>query len=485
VNTAPEHLKDRGEDLRQMRGIAERAFSRTAGAPLIGGNTVKLLLNGAANYEAWLKAIERGQHAVYFENYIIAADKTGTKFRDALAQKAREGVSVRVMLDWLGSYRTPRDFWEPVLSAGGKVRYHNAPRFDSPLGWLSRDHRKSLIVDGTGGFVSGICVSDTWLGSQERNIEPWRDTGIALSGPACAELVAAFAQVWDENGRPIPKAELESFATPGSVGDVAVRVIATAPNLAGIYRTDLLIAAIASRRLWLTDAYFAGVPAYVQALRAAARDGVDVRLLVPGGSDLPWLRPLTTAGYRPLLEAGVRVFEWNGSMLHAKTAVADGKWARVGSTNLNIASWLTNWELDVAIEDEPFAREMEGIYEQDLTRATEVVLRKRRPFRLPCVNEARSRPGGGSLARATAGALRLSRTVGAAVMNRRILGPAEAWPLAWIALLPLVFAVLAIWFPRLIAWPLAFLAALLSVMLVLRAWRLRRAGRKRNPGTYI
>jgi cardiolipin synthase A/B len=470
---------DRGEDLRRMRGIAERAFSRTAGAPLIPGNTVELLLNGEANYEAWLKAIEGAQKTVYFENYIIAADRTGTKFRDALAKKARDGVSVRVMLDWLGSYKTTLEFWEPLLSVGGKVRYHNAPRFDSPLGWLSRDHRKSLVVDGSSGFVSGVCVSDTWLGSREENIEPWRDTGIALSGPACVELVTAFAQVWDENGRPIPKAELESLSAPGTVGDTLVRVIATAPNLGGIYRTDLLISAMAQRRLWLTDAYFAGVPAYVQSLRAAARDGVDVRILVPGGSDLPWLRPLTTAGYRPLLEAGVRVFEWNGSMLHAKTAVADGRWARVGSTNLNIASWLTNWELDVAIEDEGFAKEMETTYEQDLTRATEVVLRKRRPFRLPCVNEAKSKPGGGSLSRATAGALRLGRSVGDAVMNRRVLVPTEAWPLAWIALLPLGFAYIAFWLPWLVAWPLAILAVLLSAVLIVRAWRLRRVGRKR------
>src|SRR4029079_1954841 len=128
-------------------------------------------------------------------------------------------------------------------------------------------------------------------------------------------------------------------------GDTAIRVIGTAPNLAGIYRLDLLISAMAPKRLWLTDAYFARPAAYVHALRSAARDGVDVRLLVPGGSDLPWLRPLTTAGYRPLLEAGVRVFEWNGSMLHAKTAVADDRWSRVGSTNLNMASWLTNFEL--------------------------------------------------------------------------------------------------------------------------------------------
>src|SRR5206468_4611824 len=127
------------------------------------------------------------------------------------------------------------------------------------------------------------------------------------------------------------------------------------------------------RTLWLTDAYYAGTTPYVQALRAAALDGVDVRLLVPQATDLPMVRALSRAGYRPLLEAGIRVFEWNGPMLHAKTAVADGQWARVGSTNLNLASWAGNWELDVAVEDTEFAGQMEEMFEEDLTGATEIV----------------------------------------------------------------------------------------------------------------
>src|SRR6185295_3809824 len=126
------------------------------------------------------------------------------------------------------------------------------------------------------------------------------------------------------------------------------------------------------------DAYYAGTTSYVQALRAAARDGVDVRLLVPNGTDIPLLRPLSRAGYRTLLEAGARVFEWNGPMLHAKTAVADGRWARVGSTNLNIASWLGNYELDAVVEDAGFAAAMSAQYLADLTNATEVLLRSGR-----------------------------------------------------------------------------------------------------------
>ena len=174
--------------------------------------------------------------------------------------------------------------------------------------------------------------------------------------------------------------------------------------------------------------------AYVQALRAAARDGVDVRLLVPGASDIPALSPLSRAGYRPLLDAGVRVFEWNGTMLHAKTAVADGLWARVGSTNLNLASWMGNYELDVAIEDRGFGAIDGGAVRDAIsTRATEIVLtrpqsraRADRESRPPSARRARAMSG--SAGRAAAGAVSVGSALGAALTNRRTLGPAEVGP---------------------------------------------------------
>ena len=186
-------------------------------------------------------------------------------------------------------------------------------------------------------------------------MEPWRDTGIEIRGPAVAELTRAFETVWHACGGEPPQAyRVDATDVCAPAGDVRLRVVAGAPNATGTYRLDLVIASLARHRLWIADAYFVGTTAYVQALAAAARDGVDVRLLVPGASDIPALSPLSRAGYRALLEAGVRVFEWNGTMLHAKTAVADGLWARIGSTNLNIASWMGNYELDVAIEDRRF-----------------------------------------------------------------------------------------------------------------------------------
>ncbi|MCL4852931.1 MAG: cardiolipin synthase B, partial [Bryobacteraceae bacterium] len=262
-----------------------------------------------------------------------------------------------------------------VRAAGGvEVRCYNPPRFESPLGWLSRDHRKMLVVDGETGFITGLCVGQMWAGDPRKNREPWRDTGVEVRGCAVAEIERAFAQIWALTGEPLPEDEASGLETPTPAGGMMMRIVASVPATAGMFRLDQLVAALARNRLWLTDAYYAGTTLFVQALRAAAKDGVDVRLLVPGGTDIPLLRPLSRAGYRPLLEGGVRVFEWNGTMLHAKTAVVDGHWARVGSTNLNIASWLSNCELDAVIDDESFGREMEEMYLEDLSNSTEIVL---------------------------------------------------------------------------------------------------------------
>jgi len=284
-------------------------------------------------------------------------------------------VRVRLVRDWLGTWRgSSRSFWRRLTGAGVDVRTFNPPRLDSPFGWFSRDHRKMIAIDGQVAYVTGLCISKKWHGDPDRGIEPWRDTGVEIRGPAVIEIEEAFAQIWETMGDPLPVDDLSHSDPIAPAGDVSLRIIAGVPNTAGLFRMDQLIAASARRSLWLTDAYFVGVTPYVQALRAAARDGVDVRLLVPNATDLPFLQPLSRAGYRPLLEAGVRIFEWNGSMLHAKTAVADSRWSRIGSSNLNLASFLHNYELDVAVDDEGTAHAMEEMYLDDLTRSTEIVL---------------------------------------------------------------------------------------------------------------
>ncbi|TMA14619.1 MAG: cardiolipin synthase B, partial [Deltaproteobacteria bacterium] len=346
---------------------------------------------------------------------------------DMLGDAAKRGVRVCVLQDWLGARgEASRHFWARLRQSGVELRWFNPFHFGAPLAWLRRNHRKSIVVDGQHGFVTGLCIAARWAGDPAHGVPAWRDTGISIEGPAVADLSHAFARTWAEAG-PAEREPILHREDIAAAGDVSLRVIATEPATTGIFRLDSLVAAISRRTLWLTDAYFIGLPTYVQALRAAAADGVDVRLLVPGASDLGVVKTLGTAGYRPLLEGGVRVFEWNGPMLHAKSAVADGRWARVGSTNLNIASWMGNWELDVAVEDSRFASEMESIYERDLGNATELVLGQRRrapvPDRPRFAGSNRAREGS---AVATAGAIRVGTTVSAALGGHRVLQPTEA-----------------------------------------------------------
>src|SRR5436190_12790988 len=405
-----------------VRQLADQAFSRAAGAGLIEGNSVRLLRDARENYPPWLAAIDAAARHVHFENYIFYEDEVGERFAAALIRKARGGVRVRLLYDWLGCLgAASRSFWNRLRAGAVDVRCYNPPRLESPLAWLSRDHRKMLAVDGAVGFITGLCVGRRWEGIPEKHIEPWRDTGIEVRGPAVAEIEAAFAQIWALTGAALPAEEI-NIAPVAPAGNTALRVVASTAATAGMFRLDQLVAALARERLWLTDAYYAGTPAYIEGLRSAAKDGVDVRLLMPNATDVLLVQPLSRAGYRSLIEAGVRVFEWNGTMLHAKTAVADARWARVGSTNLNIASWFGNCELDAVIEDKTFGQQMEQMYIQDLAKSTEIVLDARRRVRAPGEPhhaQRRLAPGRGSTGRAAAGAVRLGNAVGAAMTNRR------------------------------------------------------------------
>jgi cardiolipin synthase A/B len=479
---------------RPLSVVADQAFSRAAGAPLIDGNTVRLLRDARENYPAWMDAIRKARKWIHFESYIVHNDTSGQTFADALIDRARAGVRVRLIYDWIGALTaTTWIFWERLRRAGVEVRAFNQPRLDSPLGWLSRDHRKMIAVDGEVGFISGLCVGDVWAGiGRYARRGPWRDTGVEIRGSAVADIEKAFADIWSTMGAALPSDE--AIIVPGSAeSTVALRVIATKPATAGMFRLDQLVAAVARKTLWLTDAYFVGASPYVQALVAAAEDGVDVRLLVPGGSDLPWVQRLTRAGYRPLLDAGVRIFEWNGSMVHAKTAVADRRWARVGSSNLNIQSWLGNWELDVAIEDEDFARQTEDMYLEDLENATEIVLTRNRVGRARAAVRARHARRGwahrtGRRA-ATAGALRLGRTFSAALTARRELGGTEAATLLYGLVLLGALGAAALAWPTVIAYPLGVFLVWVAFswgIQSLKLWRQRRRetpiGVKARPG---
>jgi cardiolipin synthase len=458
----------------------ERAFARIADSDLRLGNAVALLRDSKENYPAWLEAIRSAKQVIHFENFIIADDGTGRLFADALMERARAGVRVRVLYDWLGSSsRALPRFWKRLREAGVEARVFNPPRLTDPF-WIRRNHRKLITVDGRIGFVSGLCISDSWDGKGDN--EPWRDTGISLRGPVVADLDAAFAESWTLAGMPaIPKAELPDPEQIPAAGTVAARLISGEPGMFRTYRVDQFIAATAQRNLWLTDAYFVATTSYVQALGEAARDGVDVRLLVPGSSDVPALQPIVRAGYRSLIEAGIRVFEWNGSMLHAKTAVADGRWARVGSSNLNIASWATNWELDVVIEDVGFAEAMEAMYLEDLANATEIVpgwqSRRRQARNMRSRRKRRHNKGG--VRRLAAGALALGSSIGRAVGSRSLTAT-EASSVAIIGFALLVLAVLITVFPVLVISPLVIGLVWLGAALLIRAFRLKRRVRLRR-----
>jgi len=473
--TAPESLSGLPGDP-HLPLIAQQALSRSSGAPFIAGNAVRILRDSTENFPAWLDAIARARRLILFENYIVGKDNIGREFVSALAARAREGVRVLVVYDWFG---TPfaGNLFRPLIEAGGQVRCFNPPRLGASLGWLTRDHRKMIAVDGEVAFVTGLCVAKRWAGDPERGVPPWRDTGVEVRGPAVAEIERAFKRIWDSIGPDaLDDALLSRHETLKPAGDLTVMVLASEPTRSGVYRLDQFIASMARHTLWLTDAYYIGTPIYLDALRNAARDGVDVRLLVPGTSDLAVTQAFSRAGYRPLLEAGARVFEWNGSMLHAKTAVADCRWSRVGSSNLNLSSWLANYELDLAVYDEKFGGQMEEMYLRDLSNSTEIVLaahnrvrplRQDRPVHAGAVR--------GSASRAAAGALRIGNTVSAALTNRRVLGASEAGVMAKFGTMLLLLAVLGVLWPIVVAVPAAVLAAWIGISLLMRAWKVRRA----------
>lgn len=477
-------------DAESARSIMDQAISRAAGARRIDGNSVRLLRDASENYPAWLDAIASAARYVYFEAYIMRDDVAGRRFADALIEKARAGVTVRLMYDWMGAFaKTPERFWDALRAAGVEVRCFNPFTLASPLGWVHRDHRKSVVVDGRVGFITGLCVGDEWVGDPTRGIAPWRDTGVEVRGPAVAAIEHAFGRVWSVVGAPIPPEELTPRTDIAVAGDTSVRVVASEPWRARLLRLDELVAGAARETLWLTDAYYAGMPTHVQALRAAAKDGVDVRLLVPGGTDIPVLRPLSQAGYRPLLEAGVRVFEWNGPMMHAKTSVADGRLARVGSSNLNIASWLGNYELDAVIEDAAFAECMIESYLDDLSHATEVVLHGRRrrhgAYDGSAAVKSRHRTrerrrGSGSAGRGVAGAIRLGNTVSAAVTDRRVLASADSRAIAVAGAVLLGLSLVAVLWPRVFAIPIAILSLWFGGAMLLQSFRLGAHGKAKT-----
>lgn len=355
---------------------------RAGEAERIVGNALTLLRDGPEVFAAWLADIAAAERYILLENYIFNNDQIGTRIAEALIARAKAGIEVYVLYDWFGCLTTSRQFWLRMQHAGIKVRAFAPFAFSAPLHSVQRNHRKSLCIDGIIGHVGGLCIGDAWAGSldvdSQATVPPWRDTAIRIVGAAALELCVAFDETWSMCGPALPARLFTPPELPVPASEhltAPVRVVAGLPGRSRIYRLTQVLFTNATARIYITDAYFLTPPNMYEALVAAARDGVDVRILVPGRSDLPWIAWIGRSGYVGLLEAGVRVFEWDGPMLHAKTTVVDGKWGRIGSSNLNLASLLTNWELDVVIEDPTFGATMEDMFLQDIARATELVLR--------------------------------------------------------------------------------------------------------------
>jgi cardiolipin synthase A/B len=370
-------------------GVA-RGLDRAAGTRPIPGNVLTHHPDSAQALERMLELIGAATRWIHFENYIIRDDRTGHRFADALRERARHGVRVRLLYDAWGSLGTSAAFWRGLVKEGVEVRAFNPPLSLRPFRVLRRDHRKLLAVDGDRAFTGGLCIGDEWAGDAATGREPWRDTMLGVQGPAAAALDGTFARIWRRAGTPLPADELD--ASPRECGPTAVRVVEGVPEGSRTWRAVQLLAATAAERLWITDAYLVAPAALYAALIDAARDGVDVRILLPGATDIPTVRALTRIGYRDLLAAGVRIFEWRGPMLHAKTLVVDRRWVRVGSTNLNFSSLLANYELDVVVEDEALAVELAERFRLDAADSHEIVLRDGRRLLLPRLVDAAALP---------------------------------------------------------------------------------------------
>jgi len=490
-----EEVDDRGDILRD-------AMSRATGTRAVHGNEVSLQFEGPDTFDSWIRAIGAAEKFVYFENYILRDDEVGHAFRDALVAKAREGVDVCLLYDWMGCWATPRRYWRPMREAGVQVRAFNPPRLQNPFGLLQRDHRKLVCVDGRIAFAGGFCIGVEWAGTDME--PPWRDTGIELRGPAARVAARAFERIWRETGADTrtaattepglpPEATQEGEGTP-------VWFIEGEPGLSRVYREMTLVCAHAQERIWITDPYFVAPAPVTHGLAEAARAGVDVRVLLPAHNNWPLVGTVSRTGYRGLLEAGVRLFEWQGPMIHAKTAVADGVWSRVGSSNLNAASLLGNWEVDVGVLDADFGSQMEGLFLADLASAVEIVLpgrvsaggRRMGEVVTPTtsldpegtVSERIQRelragvvPGTGLR---VADFVRAGSTFGDALAGLRPLGREDRTVLGLVAVLTLPVALFAALFPLVAGWALAILLAWFGGVAAVRAWLESRRARRES-----
>jgi cardiolipin synthase len=363
-------------------------------SPLTKGNKVTLLADGQATYAAMFKAIENAKDHINLESYIIEDDETGRKFADVLLQKQAEGIQVNVIYDSVGSLKTPASFFQRLRDSGIQVVGFNPI---NPLKWdlTHRDHRKILIIDGKVAIAGGINISEVYSSRpfKRKQVKKapihWRDTDIQIEGPAVAEFQKLFLDTWQKQKGPELAGE-NYFPDLKEAGNALVRVIGSTPGQDNRVPFIVYVSAItfAEHSIHMTNSYFIPDDQIVKALTDAAKRGVDVKIILPGITDSQLALHAQRYHYSGLLKSGVKVYEHNSSLLHAKTAVIDKVWSTVGSTNMDFLSLLNNDEVNAIILSREFATEMEKMFAGDLENSRQIQWEewKKRPL-LPRIRE--------------------------------------------------------------------------------------------------
>jgi cardiolipin synthase A/B len=357
---------------RQLQGsyADSRALERLAKMPFTAGNRVSLLIDGPATFEAMFEAIHAARDYLLIQFYIIRDDDLGRRFQKALLNARERGVRVFLIYDEIGSYWLTRAYMEALTRAGCRCgAFRTKRRRQHPFRINFRNHRKILVADGEIAFVGGLNVGDEYLGAAA-GLPPWRDTHLALRGPAVQCVQLAFVEDWYWIHRAVP--DIGWTPTPIPESDTPVLVIQSGPaddvETCGLFFTHL--ASIARQRLWIATPYFVPDEQVLGALQLAALRGVDVRVIIPERSDtrLTWLSGFSY--YEDLLPQGVRMFRYRPGFMHQKVVLCD-ELAAVGTANLDNRSFRINFELTVAVADRGFAAEVRAMLENDLTRCRE------------------------------------------------------------------------------------------------------------------
>lgn len=364
------------------------------GAPLVTGNKITLLIDGPATYASMMQAIQGARYHINMETYIMEDDEVGHRFADTLIAMQKKGVQVNLMYDSVGSLNTPRAFFQPMIDAGIQVlEYNPINPAQVRKDWAvnQRDHRKLLVVDGKTAFVGGINISSVYssgsfatskLKRAKRKEDsaddiPWRDTQVRIDGPVALEFQKLFVETWGKQRGP-DLGEHNYFPKVAAAGSEIVRAIGSSPDdpVSVIYATFLSAINHAETSVYLTNAYFVPDPQLRAALKAAVQRGVDVRLVLPSKSDSSLVLYASRSFYEELLEAGVRIYERQDALLHSKTAIIDGVWSTIGSTNLDWRSFVFNQEINAVVLSPQFGDQVKNMFDRDLEASKEITLQQ-------------------------------------------------------------------------------------------------------------